>query len=82
MVYVELSKKLFNNLYWHLMEHMQDPAIRYIWLRGGSSASKTYTFCQAQIRLMLESSDENALVMRKFGSDIFDSIYEIGRAHV
>ncbi len=57
------------------MEHMQDSAIRYIWLRGGSSASKTYTYCQAQIRLMLESSDENALVMRKFGSDIFDSIY-------
>ena len=66
---------LFNNVYWHLQEAFANPAIRFIWLYGGSSASKTYSVVQLQIFLMLTKADENALVLRKYAVDIKDSIF-------
>ncbi len=73
---ITFKKKLFNNVYWHLLRAFKNPLIRFIWLYGGSSASKTYSVVQLQVVQMLEDSGENALVMRKFGVDIRDSIYE------
>lgn len=49
--------------------------IRFIWMFGGSSASKTYSLCQLIIKRMCTDSNENTLVLRKYGSDIKDSIY-------
>lgn len=75
MINLRLSKKLFNNVYWHLEAAIANVLIRFIWLYGGSSASKTYSLCQLVIKRMCESGDENSLVLRKYGSDIEDSVY-------
>lgn len=71
----DFNPDLFNNLYWHLRQAFDNLLIRFIWVYGGSSASKTYSVVQLQIVKMLESKGENALVMRKYGTDILDSIY-------
>lgn len=57
------------------MKVLKDISVRFLFIYGGSSASKTYSFVQAQIYLMLFSKGENALVLRKFGVDIKDTIY-------
>lgn len=72
---IDFNPKLFNNVYWHLLKAFKNPLIRFIWLYGGSSASKTYSVVQLQIVQMLTGTDENALVLRKYGTDIQDSIY-------
>lgn len=74
-VNVEFDDSLFNDVFWHLDADFNNPAIRFIWLYGGSSASKTYTVVQRIIYGMLTSSDDNTMVLRKIGSDIKDSIY-------
>jgi len=74
-VKIDFNPDLFNDLYWHLKKDLDNPLIRYIWLYGGSSASKTYTYVQSDITAMLEKKDENVMVLRKFGVDIKDSIY-------
>src|SRR5579859_2318932 len=71
----DLNPELFNPLYWHLEEAHHNEDIRYIWLMGGSSASKTYSEVQLTLVEMLRAPDYNVLVMRKYGTDIKDSIY-------
>jgi len=71
----EFNPDLFNDLYWHLKEDLKNPLIRFIWMYGGSSASKTYTYVQSDITALLENKDENVMVLRKYGVDIKDSIY-------
>ena len=72
---IDLNPNLFNNVYWHLLKAFNNTLIRFIWLYGGSSASKTYSIVQLQIVLMLSNPNENAIVLRKFAVDIKDSIY-------
>jgi phage terminase large subunit len=71
----DFNPDLFNNIYWHLLRAVNNFTIRFIWVFGGSSAAKTYSVVQMQIILMLQGSNENAMVMRKVGSDIRDSIF-------
>lgn len=68
------EKPIFNPLFWHLLVYLNDPSIRYIFLRGGSSAAKTYSVMQA---LSLDSimMVYKAMAMRKFATSIKDSIY-------
>ena len=72
---INFNPELFNNVFWHLKEAFNNPLIRYIYLYGGSSASKTFSVVQLQVVQMLSGSDENALILRKFAVDIRDSIY-------
>ncbi len=72
---IDFNPDLFNNVYWHLMEAHHDNDIRYIWLYGGSSASKTYSEVQLLITEMLTGVDNNAMILRKYATDIRDSIY-------
>ena len=72
---IDFNPELFNDLYWHLKKDLCNPLIRFIYLYGGSSASKTYTYVQSDITSLLENKDENVMVMRKYGVDIKDSIY-------
>ena len=72
---IDFNPDLFNNVYWELEKLYEDPLIRYIWLYGGSSASKTYSAVQLTIKEMLQASDFNTLVMRKVSVDITDSIF-------
>lgn len=75
MTKIKFNKKLFNRVYWHLLKYFSDPDFRFIWLYGGSSSSKTFSVVQLLIVLMLSGEDENALILRKYASDIRDSIY-------
>ena len=72
---ISFNPDLFNDIYWHLKEDLKNPLIRYIFLYGGSSASKTYTYVQSDITALLEFENENVMVLRKYGVDIKDSIY-------
>jgi len=72
---IDFNPELFNNVYWHLLKAFKNQLVRFIWLYGGSSASKTYSVVQLQIILMLEGEHENALILRKYAVDIKDSIY-------
>lgn len=72
---IDFNPELFNNLFWHLEEAINNPAIRYIFIYGGSSSSKTYTVCQLTAKNMLSAPDYNTMVMRKVSEDIKDSIY-------
>jgi len=72
---IDFNPNLFNDLYWELEADLNNDSIRYIWLYGGSSASKTFTFCQADLIRKLRFTDDNTMVVRKFGVDIRDSIY-------
>lgn len=71
---INFSSRLFNPLYWHIRKYKKDPAIRYILIYGGSSAAKTYSVVQS---IVVDTFDErdNYMVLRKYGSDIEDSIY-------
>ena len=71
-----INPKKFNNVFYHLKRAFNNALIRYIWVYGGSSASKTYTVVQIQILKMLEGENENALILRKFAVDIKDSIFQ------
>jgi phage terminase large subunit len=72
---MDFNPDLFNNIYWHLEKIYADESIRYIWVYGGSSASKTYSAVQLTIKEMLQAPDFNTLVMRKVSVDITDSIF-------
>lgn len=72
---IQLNPNLFNDLYWHLKKDLANPLVRFIFMYGGSSASKTYTYVQSDITALLSNKDENVMVLRKYGVDIKDSIY-------
>lgn len=72
---IDFNPDLFNDLYWHLKKDLANPLVRFIFMYGGSSASKTYTYVQSDITAILANKDENVMVLRKYGVDIKDSIY-------
>jgi len=74
-IQIDFNPNLFNDIYWHLKEDLANPNIRYIFLYGGSSASKTFTYVQSDISALIANENENVMVLRKFGVDIKDSIY-------
>lgn len=76
---IVFSDKLFSPLFWHLRPLLRDPAIRYIYIEGGSSAAKTFSICQALSLDMLEHN-YSTIVFRRFGVDITDSIYSSFKA--
>ena len=72
---INFNPELFNNIFWHLKEAFNNVQIRFVWCYGGSSASKTYSVVQLSIIDMLQGNDNNYLVLRKYATDIRDSIY-------
>ncbi|MEH0156500.1 phage terminase large subunit [Limibacter armeniacum] len=71
---VNFDRHLFNPLYWHIDAAFKDPSIRFVFIYGGSSAAKTYSMVQ---RVVVEALAEGnrTMVVRKFSTDIDDSIY-------
>lgn len=72
---IDFNPDLFNNVYWHIEEALANDAIRFLYLYGGSSASKSFSVVQETIKWMLTGDKNNTLVLRKFATDIRDSIY-------
>ena len=71
---INFNEKLFNPLFWHLRQDLLNPDIREIFIRGGSSAAKSYSTVQALQTFML-SHGFNSMIFRKNSVDIRDSIY-------
>lgn len=69
------SYKLFNPLFWHIRDALRDDNIRYIINRGGSSSGKSVSVAQA-IVLSVVAGDGSALVLRKIGASIKNTVYE------
>lgn len=72
---ITFHPRLFNPLYWHLMPLLRDQAIRFIYIEGGSSASKTFTIGQALEVTMFEHNI-SSLIFRRYHVDIKDSVYD------
>lgn len=66
----------FNEIYHELDEAFNDELIRFIFVYGGSSSSKTYSYVQRTIIYMLEGQGNNSLIFRKFSTDIESSIFQ------
>lgn len=73
---IEFEEGVFNNIYYELDEAFINELIRFIFVYGGSSASKTYSYVQRTIVYMLEGSGNNSLIFRKFSTDIEGSIFQ------
>jgi len=72
---MEINYKKLNPNGFQLLRFIQDVAIRFIIMFGGSSSGKS--FSAAQIILIMTLLDgENTLVMRKVGASIEKTIYE------
>jgi PBSX family phage terminase large subunit len=71
---MEVDARLFNPVYWHIKQAMDNPDIRFIYVMGGSSASKTYSIVQNIIFDTYESHN-STLVLRKHSTEIDDSVY-------
>lgn len=70
-----LNYKKFNPLGFHLLKYLQDIAIRFIILFGGSSSGKTFSVAQI-ILIMTLWEGSNTLVLRKVATSIKDTIYQ------
>lgn len=75
------NPKIFNPLYWHVIDLIWDIRIRYIFIEGGSSASKTFTICQAIVFYCI-ASKTNAVVFRRFHVHIEDTVYASFKAAI
>lgn len=73
-MHLNFNLKLFNPLFWHILDALRNPNIRFIYVEGGSSAAKTYSICQA-ILIDQYKHDYSSVVFRRQHVDIKDSIY-------
>jgi len=73
---IEFEEGIFNNIYHEIDEVFNNNDIRYLFVYGGSSSSKTYSYVQRTINYMLEDKDNNSLIFRKYSTDIEGSIFQ------
>lgn len=73
---LEFEPEIFNNIYHEIDEAFINDAIRFIFIYGGSSASKTFSYVQRTIIYMLEGKKNNSLIFRKYSTDIEGSIFQ------
>jgi len=71
---VVFDKKLFNPSYWHIDDALQDERIRMLLIYGGSSAAKTYSIAQCNLKDTL-CSELNVLTLRKESVTIMTTVY-------
>lgn len=74
MIKLQINPRAFNPLYWHLMPLLRDPAIRYIYVEGGSSAAKTSEIADALLIDQL-AHKYSTIVFRRLHVDIADAVY-------
>jgi hypothetical protein len=68
---LSISRRYFNRAYWVLC----DASARFVVLRGGSNSSKSWSNYQHLV-LWLLKGNENAIVFRKEGSTLRNSVFE------
>lgn len=70
----QFASHLFNPVFWHIRNALHDDDLRFVFVFGGSSSSKTHSLVQ-EISIELAEQGASTMVLRKFGVDIDDSIY-------
>lgn len=73
---IEFEEGVFNEIYHEISEAYGNEDIRFIFIYGGSSSSKSYSQVQKTITYMMEGSENNSLIFRKFSTDIDNSIFQ------
>lgn len=73
---IEFEEEVFNEIYHEINEAYDNEDVRFIFIYGGSSSSKSYSAVQKTITYMLEGGDNNSLIFRKFSTDIDNSIFQ------
>ena len=73
---IEFEDGVFNNIYFEIDSVFENNDIRFLFIYGGSSSSKTFSYVQRTIVFMLEGIDNNSLIFRKYSTDIEGSIFE------
>ena len=73
---IEFEDGIFNEIYYEIDELWNNKEIRYGFIYGGSSSSKTYSVVQRVVNFMMEDSGNNTLIFRKFSTDIDNSIFQ------
>jgi hypothetical protein len=73
---IEFEDGIFNELYHEIDGAFSDEKIRFIFIYGGSSSSKTFSYVQKSIVYMMEGVDNNSLIFRKFSVDIEQSVFQ------
>jgi hypothetical protein len=68
-------RRVFTKVFFILKAAFNNPLLRFIYVYGGSSASKTYSVVQLLVYNMLRDPTETAMVLRKYSVDIDDTIY-------
>jgi len=72
---LEIDEDFFTKIYFEIDKTLQDNSVRFLFIYGGSSSSKTYSFVQWDILYMLQGNANNTLIFRKYSVDIKDSIF-------
>jgi len=73
---IDFDEGIFNKLYHEIDNAFNNELVRFIFIYGGSSSGKTYSYVQKTIVFMLEDSNNNSLIFRKFSTDIEGSIFK------
>lgn len=74
MISIDFSPHFFNpNFHW-VIKCLNDPTLRYVFMYGGSSSSKTYSIVQAVLLTTLQDG-LNSLIFRKVSATIKKTIY-------
>lgn len=72
---IEFEEEVFNEIYHELSEAWLNDLIRFIFIYGGSSSSKTYSICQRIVLYMLEGSNNNTYVFKLVSAKIDETIF-------
>lgn len=72
---IEFEEGIFNEIYHEIDAAFKNEELRFIFIYGGSSSSKTFSYVQKTITYMLEGENNNSLIFRKYSTDIDDSIF-------
>lgn len=73
---IEFEEGIFNQIYFEIDKAFTNDDIRFLFIYGGSSSSKSYSYVQRTINFMIEGKNNNTLIFRKFSTDIDNSIFE------
>jgi phage terminase large subunit len=72
---IEFEPNVFNELFYEIDNVFNDNTVRFLFIYGGSSSAKTFSYVQKTIVFMLEGENNNSLIFRKFSTDIDNSIF-------
>lgn len=73
---IDFEEGVFNELYFEIDEAFNNDDVRFLFVYGGSSSSKTFSYVQKTIVYMLEGERNNSLIFRKFSTDIEGSVFQ------